>query len=205
MPLLEAMAGIVLASGLSRRFGSSKLIAPLVGQPLALRSLATLRAVPLGRHVLVHGAHTPEPLLDYARRAGFTLVENSAPEQGIGSSIAAGIAEVGGVTHAFVTLADMPFVAVEDYRALAGALWAAPRKSIAAPIHDGQRGHPVLFGRQHFPALRALHGDRGGGAVLAVNPEAVTLVPTRNRGVLIDIDTPEALAEAEVYALALSE
>jgi CTP:molybdopterin cytidylyltransferase MocA len=63
----------------------------------------------------------------------------------------------------------------------------------------------VLFARVHFPALRQLHGDKGGGALIKANGAALAQVRSRNRGVLIDIDTPQALAEAQAYALAPSE
>ena len=205
MPSLEAMAGVLLASGMSRRFGGSKLMAELGGRPLASWAIDCLAAVPLAKRIMVHGSHSDAGLLDYARDKGLTLVENPDAALGMGGSIAAGFAAVNGVSHAFLALADMPFVRPDDYRALASALNQAPDKSIAAPLFEGRRGHPVLFGRSHFPALRQLQGDKGGGAIIKANAEALAQVRSRNRGVLIDIDTPDALAEAEVHALALSE
>ncbi|KKB86681.1 hypothetical protein VW29_00855 [Devosia limi DSM 17137] len=205
MPSLEAMAGVLLASGLSRRFGASKLVAELGGRPLAFWAIDCLASVPLAERSMVHGPHTDTELLDYARHTGLALVENADAALGMGGSIAAGFGAVNGVSHAFLALADMPFVRPDDYRALASALEQAPEKSIAAPLFEGRRGHPVLFARQHFPALRLLQGDKGGGAIIRANGPALAQVRSRNRGVLIDIDTPAALAEAEDYALALSE
>lgn len=205
MLLLESMAGVLLASGLSRRFGGSKLSAKLGGRPLAFWAIDSLAAVPLAKRVMVYGTHTDQVILDYAGASGLTLVENSAAAVGMGGSIAAGFACVNGVSHAFLALADMPFVRPSDFRALALALNQAPDKSIAAPLFEGRRGHPVLFGRQYFPSLLLLQGDKGGGAIIKANGEMILQVRSRNRGVLIDIDTREALAGAEAYALALSE
>lgn len=205
MPSLETMAGVLLASGLSRRFGAAKLVAALQAKPLAFWAIDAMRAAPLGRYLLVHGPHTPAPLLDYAKQAGFTLLLNPNPEQGMGTSIAAAFANIGTATHAFLALADMPFIRASDYTALAAALIADPEKSIAVPIHAGQRGHPVLFASPHFPSLRQLSGDTGGGVLLKANPDAVLRVPATHPGVLIDVDTPSALAEAEAYARTNSE
>ena len=46
MPSLESMAGVLLASGLSRRFGGSKLSAPLSGRPLVFWAIDSLAALP---------------------------------------------------------------------------------------------------------------------------------------------------------------
>ena len=63
---------------------------------------------------------------------------------------------------------------------------------VVVPAWQGRRGHPVRWGRAHFPALMALSGDVGGKAVLAgLSP---TEIPALSDAVYDDIDTPEALA-----------
>jgi CTP:molybdopterin cytidylyltransferase MocA len=53
-------------------------------------------------------------------------------------------------------------------------------------------GNPVLFGRRHFPALRALSGDTGAKAVITANLASVFDLPVTDESVLVDLDTPEA-------------
>ncbi|HUV32951.1 MAG TPA: NTP transferase domain-containing protein, partial [Devosiaceae bacterium] len=89
------------------------------------------------------------------------------------------------------------FVTAGDFTALAHALADAGEKSIAAAAFGGRRGHPVLFARRRFEALRELTGDTGAGGILAAHAADVLLVPSGNHGVLDDIDTREDLARAE--------
>jgi molybdenum cofactor cytidylyltransferase len=64
---------------------------------------------------------------------------------------------------------------------------------IAAPRFEGQRGHPVLFGHQHFAALMASRGDTGASQLLR-GPN-VQWVDVADAGVVRDIDRPADLLE----------
>jgi molybdenum cofactor cytidylyltransferase len=77
-------------------------------------------------------------------------------------------------------------------RSLARALKG--RDGVVAPIHDGRRGHPVLFGGDWVPALRALDGDTGAQALIRQAGDRFTAVPVDDAGVLFDVDRPEDLA-----------
>ena len=74
---------------------------------------------------------------------------------------------------------------------LIAAFDPAVGRDIIVPVHDGQRGNPVLWGRAHFDALRGLTGDRGARALLDINP---VFTVEAGLGALTDLDTPEALA-----------
>ncbi|PXA96530.1 molybdopterin-guanine dinucleotide biosynthesis protein MobA, partial [Caulobacter sp. D5] len=74
---------------------------------------------------------------------------------------------------------------------LVQALSAGP--GIAAPVHAGRRGHPVLFARRWFEDLAALAGDRGAQGVLTKAGDAIALVETDDPGVLFDVDRREDL------------
>jgi molybdenum cofactor cytidylyltransferase len=62
-------------------------------------------------------------------------------------------------------------------------------------VHDGKRGNPVLWGRQHFPGLQAIEGDQGGRLLMDALSDEVVEVDVKTGGVLVDVDTPQALAE----------
>ena len=62
---------------------------------------------------------------------------------------------------------------------------------IAQPIHQGQRGNPVGFGRRHLPQLLALGGDQGARSLLKTHP--VVEVAVDDAGILQDIDTRKRL------------
>ena len=62
---------------------------------------------------------------------------------------------------------------------------------ISVPVHEGEFGHPVGFGRSFGPALMALSGDRGAKVLFA--QARVVEVVVDDPGVLWDVDVPEKL------------
>jgi molybdenum cofactor cytidylyltransferase len=85
--------------------------------------------------------------------------------EGMGASLATGLAALPEATAALVTLVDLP-----------GLPAAVCRRLLTEPLtpavlrragYDGRPGHPVLIGAEHVAALAAtLVGDRGGRAYL---------------------------------------
>ena len=106
--------------------------------------------------------------------------------EGMGVSLRAGIEALRPDSDgAFVFLGDMPRVPLGLARDLVHAL--IPGIDAVAPHFAGRRGHPVLFGRGCFPALRARE-------VLAGLGDRLALVDSADPGVLFDVDRPEDLA-----------
>jgi molybdenum cofactor cytidylyltransferase len=104
-------------------------------------------------------------------------------------SLALGVAAAAaqGARAVLVALADMPLVPAAHIHALAAA-FSGDRLATSA---GGITMPPALFGMQHFAALSALGGDRGGGGLLKDAPN-VPLDPA----LAIDVDRPEDLARA---------
>ena len=129
------------------------------------------------------------------RAAGAMVAVNPQPSAGLGASLACGVAALpDALDGVLVLLGDMPRVRAATCRALLDAFERAPPTAALAPVHVGTRGHPVLFGVAHRPALAALTGDVGARRVLA----AADVVPIAvdDPGILLDVDTPEDLARA---------
>ena len=66
----------------------------------------------------------------------------------------------------------------------------------AVPFFEGRRGHPALFSAALFGDLRGLTGDEGGRSVLKRLGTAIVEVAAPSNGILFDVDTPDALADA---------
>jgi molybdenum cofactor cytidylyltransferase len=188
-----ALDAIVLAAGRGARFGGGKLLAPLNGRPLIAGALRTALAAPV-RQVLVAVGDDPalhEAVASVSERLVLVPVPDSV--EGLGASLRTAAARVADDTAGvFVFLGDMPAIAPATAAALADALDAPDR--IVAPVFDGQRGHPVLFGAAWLPALRALSGDEGARVLLRNAGERLTQVAVPDPGVLLDVDRPEDLA-----------
>jgi molybdenum cofactor cytidylyltransferase len=187
---------IVLAAGLGARFGGGKLLAPFRGRPLIVGALATALASPALSVVVAiaeNDARLETTALNLDDDADVRLVKVTDPARGMGASLAAAARAVPtDLDGVFVFLGDMPLVGPEVAPALVRALTG--RSGIVAPIHGGRRGHPVLFGGDWIPALRALDGDTGAQTLIRQAGDRFVPVPTDDAGVLFDVDRPEDLS-----------
>jgi molybdenum cofactor cytidylyltransferase len=112
--------------------------------------------------------------------------------EGMGASLRAAIVALSpGSEGVFVFLGDMPRVPPGLAQDLIRSL--TPGVDAVAPRFEGRRGHPVLFGKACFSALRSLSGDLGAREVLAAMGERLALVDSPDAGVLFDVDRPEDL------------
>lgn len=181
----RAPVGILLAAGQSRRFGSNKLLHPIVdGTPMLLASAQTLAGVLPGTIIVIN-----RELADYTpqlEQLGMQVVVNAQAEQGMGSSIACGVRASEAAAGWLVALADMPYLRRDTIRQLANRLEHGT--AIVAPLYKQQRGHPVGFGRRYKDALLALQEDVGARHVITRHRDRLELVPTTDVGVVTDID-----------------
>ncbi|MDE2595652.1 MAG: NTP transferase domain-containing protein [Sphingomonadales bacterium] len=179
-----ALAALVLAAGRGERFGGCKLDALFLGEPLLAHALRAACAAPVDRVLLVTRAGQAMPAND--PRLGILTVESPA----LSVSLKAGLAALDGADGTFVFLGDMPLVP----HGIAASLAAALGDNIAAlPTWQGQPGHPVLLSRRGFALAAGLDGDRGLGTVLRGRSDVLRM-PCEDEGVVIDVDTPAALA-----------
>jgi molybdenum cofactor cytidylyltransferase len=190
--VVQAGRGVVvvlLAAGLARRFGGDKLSARLPdGREVGAASLAVACAAwPDVLCVVRPGTE----IARIARRAGVPVVECPEAVDGMGVSLAAGVQASADAAGWVIALADMPFLAPETVRAVATAV--ADGAGIVAPVHGGERGHPVGFHASLGPALAGLRGDEGARTVVAGHRELLQLLPVDDPGILRDIDQPSDL------------
>lgn len=188
---MSGCAALVLAAGQGRRFGSDKRLARLPsGQTLLAATLGRVLEVFDEVSVVLRVGDDPQAL-GIDPRVRVVRAENAGG--GMGSSLAAGIAAVTDSTAdaVAVLLGDMPWVAAATLRHLSAN--ARPGQ-IVVPVYQGQRGHPVLFGRVFWPALMAVGGDQGGRQVILDHPDRCIRMAVVDDGVLRDIDRPEDLS-----------
>lgn len=194
---MARLAGVVLAAGSSRRMGTPKAALALAGETFVARVHAALGAAGLEPLVVVTGEHHDAVAAALPVGHGAQLVRNPAPEHGQLSSLKVALrallAGAPEVTGAVVALVDHPAVAADTVRALARAA-AAGGAAILVPTHAGRRGHPVVFQRGVWDELLATPDDAGARAVVRRDPTRVAEILVADPGVLLDVDTPEALA-----------
>ena len=190
--------GVLLAAGRGARFDPSgsrlKLLeraarGPHIGEPLAVAAARTLRAeLPEVVAVVAPPSDTGQAELHRLLRAeGCTLALNPRPAEGQGASIVCGIAAASHAAGWIIALADMPAIQADTIRRVVEALHGGA--ATAAPVHRGQRGHPVGFAATMQAELLASAGDTGARAVLLRHPPR--LIEVDDPGVLYDVDTFE--------------
>ena len=118
------------------------------------------------------------------------FVPNHNADTGQLSSLLAGLnaADRPGMNAILVTPVDLPLLRAASVAALLAAFNAGGR-AIARATHGGRHGHPVIFGRSVFDALR--RADPATGAKSVVRSHPVLDVEVPDAGVLHDVDTPE--------------
>lgn len=117
-------------------------------------------------------------------------VLNPRFHEGLGTSIAAGVAEVPEGDHVLIALGDMPGLRPDVVRALVAC---ADTDKIVAPTYTDQPGvpgHPVLFGARFREHLIQLEGDEGARRVIEANSGCVVRIEVS--GTFEDVDTPDA-------------
>lgn len=191
---VSGWSALILAGGAGRRFGGGKLLADLCGAPVIRRVADAVLGVGFAEVISITGAEDAN-----IRRAlaGAEVSVRHAPDwvEGMAASLRAGVRALAPQAEGVcVYLGDMPLVPA----GLCGALVEAAQAAgyAARPRCEGKSGHPVAFTRAAFADLMKLEGDAGATALLKARPEAVAYLETAERGVLLDIDTPEDLSAA---------
>jgi molybdenum cofactor cytidylyltransferase len=183
---------ILLAAGSSRRFGAPKLLEEVRGKPLVRHAAEGLLAVAPGELLVVT---PPDSRAFRLALDGLPvgIVENSRAHDGMGASIAAGVAALPPRASAvLIALADVPLGTADALPAVV-ARFRQGGARIVAPRFRGRPGHPVLFARALFPELVSLTGDQGARELLERHHGSVAIVEL-DRDAPDDVDTPEDLA-----------
>ncbi|MFD1715341.1 NTP transferase domain-containing protein [Amnibacterium flavum] len=158
------LSGLVLAGGRGERFGGPKALAVSDdGLPWLTRVCGTLAEVVDDVIAVIPAGLSEARAL---APAGVRVVDAPVESTGLSDSLRAGIQRLDDRTRAVViTTVDLPLLPVEAVRRVVGSAHGA--SVLRRAVYDGRPGHPVLIGREHWPALIAsLGGDTGAGRYL---------------------------------------
>jgi molybdenum cofactor cytidylyltransferase len=184
--------------------GANKLTLELDGVALVAHVVDAALASTATDVVVVTGSEAEAVSSALGARA-VRIVHNPDYAAGMGTSIATGVAALPeSATCALICLGDLPRLRADHFDAVIQAFDPPQGRTLCVPVHDGRRGHPVLFGARHFGALRALSTDAGARHILERHADAICEVEVDDASVTQDIDTPEdwAALKAECSSIA---
>ena len=189
------IAALVFAAGQSRRMGRiNKLLAKIDGAAMVRRVVDAVTASN-ARPVLVVTGHQSKRVRDALKGCPVEFVDNPDFGEGISASLRHGLAalpeDVDGV---LICLGDMPRVSAGTLNRLIDAFDPEEADTICVPVHRGKRGNPVLWTRRYFAEMREIAGDVGAKHLIGKYSGALREVEMSEEGVLIDVDSPDALA-----------
>src|SRR5262245_9619753 len=184
------VSAIVLAAGMSRRMGATKQLLRAGERTLLEHTLHTVRQSHADEIILVLALGEKRILVSIPT-IGLKVVVNEAYQEGMGSSLRAGISMIDPQAQAaLIMLADQPFVLPATLDQLIDHHQNF-RPQIVIPIYKGFRGNPVLLDRSVFAEVASLKGDIGCRAIFGEHTENIARVAVDDPGILLDVDTRE--------------
>jgi len=186
----SGIAGIILAAGGSERLGCPKQLLPWEGKPFVWQVASSALSADLSPVIVVTGAHhqaVEKALTDLP----VEIVYNPDWENGMSTTMKAGLRALPeGCEGVVLLLSDQPQISPLLIRGLI-EFRARHKAPITAPQIGGQRGNPVLFGRETLDALMKITGDMGGRPLF--KEYDVDWLPWIDDRILMDVDTEEDL------------
>lgn len=192
---LPRIGAVVLAGGQSRRMGElNKLLADIGGRAMVRHVVDNVLNSSADPVVVVIG-HEADRVRGALGGCPVMFAENPDYADGLSTSLKTGLAALPQEADgAIVCLADMPRVNASVIDRLIAAFDPIEGRAIVVPTRRGKRGNPVLFARRFFEEMGGVSGDVGARHIIGEHAEVVVEVEVEDESVLMDVDTPAALA-----------
>lgn len=206
---------VIMASGLSRRFGANKLLADFCGQPMLCRAFAATATPGIAARIVVTRSEDVQAL---CKTQGVPVLLHSLPGRNdtVRLGLSALLEQLPELSGCMFLPGDQPLLRRETVEVMAErfcheqtspAEWQKETEREIFRLGFRVRndpspltGSPVLFEKGLFQELLTLPQGMGGSVLLRKYPAHVHTVYIADRNELADADTPEALAQLEALA-----
>jgi molybdenum cofactor cytidylyltransferase len=184
-------AGIILAAGMSTRFGRLKQLLR-IGDSFILSMVmdAALRS-DLDKVVLVLGHRADEimaAIIDRPADPRLTMVINPLFREGMSTSLKRGLMEIKGeFPSIMVLMGDQPLLNHEVINQMLEAFRGSD-KDICVPVFGGKRGLPVCLAGRFYNDIMKVTGDMGARDIIRRNPSDVLEKEISDPASLMDVD-----------------
>lgn len=192
-------AGIILAAGISKRFGTPKQLVKIKGCYMIEHVIRASLSSRLRKVFLVLGHRQKSILKALAENIKsfetnrLEILINSQYRQGMSSSVRAGLSSAKNAFGSVMfLLGDQPMVDSKLIDLMLKRFYKSD-KNICAPVYKGKRGNPTIFSREYFNLLQSIEGDSGGKDIIIANPDDILKIETDSPACVYDIDTMDDL------------
>lgn len=185
-------AGIILAAGFSSRMKDFK---PLmkIGEKTPLEMLTLSMNIAGIDQIYVVTGYRSEDIEKALDGTETRIIRNSRFEEGMFTSIQAGVAAASGDGHScfIINPVDIPLIPPYIFKLLLKKHLEEPGKFLT-PCFEGRHGHPLLVPGIFAGEIADSNGEQGMKSVTGAHPGEMSYLDTNCESILMDMDTKEA-------------
>lgn len=180
---------VVLAAGMSTRFGENKMLYPIEGEPMVRRVVKAALSSSVDEVIVVVGFEAKK-VKEALKGLECRTVENpNYATGGQSSSVRCGVTYVNEDAEAVIILpGDVAFIDASIVDKVVG-WYRGKRAKIVVASHRGKPGHPILFDRSLIPEILTID-EAGYGLKAVVNKHKADVV-------YVEVDTPNVLLDID--------
>lgn len=183
------ICAIVLAAGCSSRMGAQKLLLPFGKKTVISHIIDQVLSSRVEKVYVVVG-HQAEQVTGELSGKPISIIHNPEYKSGMLSSVRAGLRDIPQECRGVLTvLGDQPSLTTELIDQMIQS-FSLTEKKIIVPLHNGKRGHPVLFSKTYREEILTNYDDVGLRGILQAHNEDVFEMNVSNHAVLSDMDNP---------------
>lgn len=211
-----AVGCVIMASGLSCRFGANKLLADFCGQPMLCRAFAATATPGIAARIVVTRSADVQAL---CKTHGVPVLLHSLPGRNdtVRLGLSALLEQLPELSGCMFLPGDQPLLRRETVETMTALFSCNKQPSATEWQKETEReifrlgamvendpvpliGSPVLFGSSFFSELLTLPENKGGNVLLKKYPAQVHTVCIADSAELLDADTPAALQQLAAIA-----
>lgn len=181
---LKNVGCVIMASGLSRRFGQNKLMAEVGGKTLIQTILDNTEEV-FAKRVVVTRCKEVEEL---CQNMGIDVIYHELPNRN--DTIRLGISRMKEMEAVVFCPCDQPFLQKRTLQKMRN-VFSYNESSILRLGYRGTFGAPILFDKKFYDELETLPEKTGGSYLVKKYSKQVAIVEAQCKEELFDIDTPK--------------
>ena len=187
---------VILAAGLSKRFGlSNKILAKINKKTLIETILDRLIEIDSNQNnIIVIGGNDYNSLKKTLKKYDVKIFYNKNYKNGLGSSVSFIFKKKINKNGIMFIPADMPLISKKDFKKLINT-FIHKKNKIISPCYKKQNGNPLIIPKIYFDLLKNLKRDEGARKFL---PSKDFIHVPCGYGTIFDIDTKYELLKAKL-------